>query len=116
MCESGYSPSLAHTCTRCSSSRRQGLLAATVIAALVALAVVVAIFKFLLSTKVVEEENVGWFHRRVLRAVPVQALKIVVVVWQILTQVRHNGWVREKNRLQDIGCSGVADERAGVQI
>lgn len=57
-----------------------------VIAALTALVAVASVFKFLLSTKV-EEKNMGWFHRRVLRAVPVQALKIVVVVWQILTQV-----------------------------
>lgn len=86
MCKRDYSPSLAHTCTRCSSSRRRGLLAATVIAALVAVLAVAAIVRFLLSTEV-EEENTGWFRRRVLRAVPVQALKIVVVVWQILTQV-----------------------------
>eukprot|EP00903_Cladosiphon_okamuranus_P006562 g6410.t1 len=85
VCETGYSPSLANTCTRCSSSRRRGLLAATVIAAVVAVLAVAAIFKFLLSTEV-EEEKIGWFHSRVLRAVPVQALKIVVVVWQILTQ------------------------------
>eukprot|EP00903_Cladosiphon_okamuranus_P021671 g19924.t1 len=32
------------------------------------------------------EKSIGWFHSRVLRTVPVQALKIVVVVWQILTQ------------------------------
>ena len=61
-------------------------MAATVIAALFALVGIALVFKFLLSAKV-EEKNVGWFHRRVLRAVPVQPLKIVVVVWQILTQV-----------------------------
>lgn len=61
-------------------------MAAIVIAALVAVFVVVTIFKLLLSTEN-EEGNVGCFRRRVLRAVPVQALKIIVVVWQILTQV-----------------------------
>ncbi|CAM9420392.1 unnamed protein product, partial [Hapterophycus canaliculatus] len=85
VCETDYSPSLAHTCTRCSSLRRQGLMAATVLVALVAVFAVVTIFKFLLSTEV-EEGNVGCFRRRVLRAVPSQALKIIVVVWQILTQ------------------------------
>lgn len=64
-----------------------GLLAATIIATSVAMFAVVAIFRFLVSTEI-EERNTGCFHRRVLRAVPVQALKIVVVVWQILTQVR----------------------------
>ncbi|CAM9792296.1 unnamed protein product, partial [Ectocarpus sp. 12 AP-2014] len=85
VCQTDYSPSFAHTCTRCSSSRRQGLTAATVIAAIGTVLAIVTIFKFLLSTEV-EERDVGCFYRRVLRAVPLQALKIVVVVWQILTQ------------------------------
>eukprot|EP00903_Cladosiphon_okamuranus_P018353 g16884.t2 len=33
-----------------------------------------------------EEGNAGCFRRRILRAIPLQALKIIVVVWQILTQ------------------------------
>ena len=87
LCETGYSPSLSHTCTQCSSSRRQGTIAAVVIAAIIAAVLsVVTSFNLLLSTEV-EERNTGWFHRRVLEAVPVQALKIIVVVWQILTQV-----------------------------
>ena len=64
-------------------------MAAAVIAALVAVFAVATIFKFLLSTEV-EEGNIGCFRRRVLRAVPVQALKIIVVVWQILTQVGYS--------------------------
>ena len=56
------------------------------IAALVAVFAVAKMLQYLLSAEL-EERRVGWFHRRVLRAVPVQALKIVVVVWQILTQV-----------------------------
>ncbi|CAM9385517.1 unnamed protein product [Laminaria digitata] len=85
VCEATYSSSLAHTCTRCSSSRRQGLMAATVIAAIVAIFAIVTIFRYMLSTEH-EEGNFGCFHRRVVRAVPLQALKIIVVVWQILTQ------------------------------
>eukprot|EP00903_Cladosiphon_okamuranus_P012529 g11732.t1 len=61
------------------------LLAATVIAALVLILAVAAIYKYLLSIEV-EEGTTGGLHRTVLRAVPVQALKIVVVVWQILIQ------------------------------
>lgn len=86
VCETDFSPSLAHTCTQCSSSRRQGLVAATIIAAFVAVFAVATTIKFLLSTEH-GEGNVGCFRRRVLQAVPVQALKIIVVVWQILTQV-----------------------------
>ncbi|CAM9479810.1 unnamed protein product [Ectocarpus fasciculatus] len=85
VCGDGYSPSLAHTCTRCSSSRRQGLMVATVFAALVAVGAIVATFRYLLSTEV-EERNIGCFHRRIFRAIPLQAFKIIIVVWQILTQ------------------------------
>ena len=75
-------------------------MAATVIATLVAVFAVVTIFKYLLSTEV-EEENRGCFRRRVLRAIPVQALKIIVVVWQIVTQVRYSA--REIRRSQRLG-------------
>ncbi|CAM9340915.1 unnamed protein product, partial [Hapterophycus canaliculatus] len=85
VCETGYSPSPYHTCTRCSTSRRQGVVAATVLAALFAVFAVLTVLRLLVSTEV-EEGNTGFFRRRVLRAVPVQALKIIVVVWQILTQ------------------------------
>ncbi|CAM9812920.1 unnamed protein product, partial [Ectocarpus sp. 6 AP-2014] len=85
VCETGYAPSLAHTCTRCSSSRREGSIAATVIAALVSVFTIVTIFQYMLSTQH-EEGIVGCFYRRILKAVPLQALKIIVVVWQILTQ------------------------------
>lgn len=54
-------------------------MAATVIAAIVTVFAIVTISKFLLSTEV-EERDDGCFHRRVLRAVPVQALNIIVVV------------------------------------
>ena len=63
-------------------------MAATVIATLLVVFALLVSFKFLLSTDV--EENIEGFRRRALRAVPVQALKIIVVVWQILTQVRYS--------------------------
>eukprot|EP00903_Cladosiphon_okamuranus_P018351 g16883.t1 len=86
VCETDYSPSLSYTCTRCSSSRRQGLMAATVVAALVVACVLVATVQYLVSTKQLEEGNAGCFRRKILRAIPLQGLKIIVVVWQILTQ------------------------------
>ncbi|CAM9114240.1 unnamed protein product [Ectocarpus sp. 8 AP-2014] len=85
VCDSDYSPSLAHTCTRCSSSRRHGFMSAAVIAALLVCIAIVKFVQYLWSTEL-GEENVRGFHQRVLRAVPVQALKIIVVAWQILTQ------------------------------
>ncbi|CAN0108913.1 unnamed protein product [Ectocarpus sp. 12 AP-2014] len=84
VCGDGYSPSLAHTCTRCSRSRRQGLMVATVFAALLAVCATGATFRYLLSTEF-EEKNIGCF-RKTFRAIPLQAFKIIIVVWQILTQ------------------------------
>lgn len=62
-------------------------MAATVIAALVVACVLVATVKYLVSAEQLEESDAGCFRRRILGAIPLQALKIVVVVWQILIQV-----------------------------
>lgn len=86
VCDTDYSPTLAHTCTRCSSSRRQGLVAAVVIGAIAAVFAIAIICQYMLSAEL-EDSRARRFHRRVLAAVPVQALKIIVVVWQIVTQV-----------------------------
>lgn len=61
-------------------------MVASAIVTLVAVVAIGVIVRYLLSTEV-EGEDARCFRRRVLRAVPVQALKIVVVTWQILTQV-----------------------------
>lgn len=57
------------------------------IAVIVTVIAIVAIVQYMLSTEH-EEGILGCFRRRVLGAVPVQSLQIIVVVWQILTQVR----------------------------
>ena len=62
-------------------------MAATVIGAVIAVCVVVLFCRYALSAEA-EEEEIGCLHRRVLRAIPLQALKIIVVVWQILTQAK----------------------------
>ncbi|CAM9749701.1 unnamed protein product [Ectocarpus sp. 4 AP-2014] len=86
VCGSDYVPSFAHTCTRCSSSRREGFVAVTIVGAVVAAIAIGVIFECMISIEV-EGDTTGCFlYRRVLRAVPVQALKIIVVVWQISTQ------------------------------
>ena len=73
--------------------------------------IVAKVVQYLLSTKL-EEEEFGCFHRRVLPAVPVQALKIVVVVWQVLTQVGASAldktWYMTGKLAEDI----LADKRA----
>ena len=62
-------------------------MAAAIIGALIAILVTVFVCQYVLSAEVNEDE-IGCFQGRILRAVPQQALKIIVVVWQILTQVR----------------------------
>lgn len=85
VCEVGYSPSLAHTCTRCSNSRQNGLVAIAAVVAVVTVCAIAVFLAHLLSTEP-EERGVGCLHRRVSRGLPLQAFKIVVVVWQIVTQ------------------------------
>eukprot|EP00752_Nemacystus_decipiens_P008612 g7691.t1 len=85
VCESGYASSLAHTCTRCSGSRRDGLVAAAVIVGTAALCVLVAFCAYLLSAETGERRR-GCIHQSVSAKFPLQSLKIIIVVWQILTQ------------------------------
>lgn len=61
-------------------------MAASVVAAFLAVYATSTIFRYLLSLEF-EETNIGSFHRKVHQAFPLQALKTVIVVWQILTQV-----------------------------
>lgn len=86
VCEAEYSSALSFTCTRCSSSRRQTLMVATVIIAILVFCAFVAFGTYLLSTEA-EERKADCLCRGTLRAPPLQAFKIIVVVWQILTQV-----------------------------
>lgn len=58
------------------------------VATILAVCALGALSAYLLSTKV-DEGGKTCIHHGMLRAVPLQALKNVVVVWQILTQVRN---------------------------
>ncbi|CAB1105335.1 unnamed protein product [Ectocarpus sp. CCAP 1310/34] len=83
VCESGYASSLAHTCTQCSSSRRNGFVVAAAIAVVAAVCAIVAICAHLISGEVSEQ---SCLHRRLSAMLPLQSFKIIIVVWQILTQ------------------------------
>lgn len=80
VCESGYSPSLGTTCTPCSGSKRQGLIAAGAIVMVVAVFAIMAFSAYLVSTDFNEREKCC-LHSRIIRAVPLQAFKIIIVVW-----------------------------------
>lgn len=74
-------------CSKCSNSVGGIILA--VVLSLVALAVAVAVVVYVMSGEARSEETgvIGCLARYI----PLQSIKIVVVVWQILTQVRMAG-------------------------
>ena len=84
VCSKSYSPGLNFVCQKCSDSTN-GIAVTVVIIALV-IAFGLTIFSYLVSAEV------GGAGRgivdRVTRWVPMQSIKIIVVAWQILTQVR----------------------------
>ena len=83
VCSKDYSPVLRRTCSKCSDSK-VGIVLAIVLGTLgTALGVIVALH--LLSE---EKEGTGrGIVDRIMRIIPFHTLKIVVVAWQILTQV-----------------------------
>lgn len=87
VCEDGYSPTLAYTCSKCSNG--EGIAFAAIVLLVVAAAVVVVIFHLVSDNR--DETNTRF--KRLTKALPVQGFKTVVVAWQILTQVRTPvGW------------------------
>ena len=61
-------------------------MAITVVAVFTVVCAVVMLAVYLVSTNVDDQRGTA-FHHKVLRGVPLQAFKSIVVVWQILTQV-----------------------------
>ena len=83
VCSDGYTAELGFACSRCSDSRGGLVLAAVLgVVALLALAAVV-------SHVTSGEAGRGGKNLvgRLTQYIPLQSLKIVVVAWQILTQV-----------------------------
>ena len=84
VCSDGYAPQLGFTCTKCLDAANGAVLASLVLVAIAFAAVAVASY-------VMSGERPGKRRgvvERVARFVPLQSIKIVVVSWQILTQVR----------------------------
>lgn len=84
VCSNGYTADLSLTCSKCSDSTGGIVLAAVLTA--VALAVVGTVVSHVMSGEV-RPEGAGTVGR-LRRYIPLQSLKIVIVAWQILTQVR----------------------------
>ena len=83
VCSKDYSPGLGRTCSKCSDSKVSTVLAIVLGTLGTAVGVIVALH--LLSEK---KEGAGrGIVDRIIRIIPLHTLKIVVVGWQILTQV-----------------------------
>lgn len=99
MCLDGYAPGTSYSCTRCAGATGQSATSLAVVILVVAVLVAVVVIADLMRV-VDERSDVGedgaqgvWEHRRsschrvLVRAFPITAIKTVVVVWQIVTQV-----------------------------
>jgi len=61
-------------------------MASVVVVAFLVAAAIAATLRYLLSTKF-DDRGVGCINRSMLQAFPLQSFKIIIVVWQILTEV-----------------------------
>ena len=84
VCSEEYAMTLSFTCTECVDTR--GGIAIMAVVAVFSLCAVSALLVHLVSGEV-DGARQGLIHR-VTKRLPLQSIKIVVVVWQILTQVR----------------------------
>ncbi|CAM9183884.1 unnamed protein product, partial [Ectocarpus sp. 12 AP-2014] len=112
VCAAGYSPGYSRTCKSCmGDSKKSALVFAAAIGAL-ALAAVVALVSRLVSVVEVgprqqQQGSKGWrrtcsaWQARVRQTVPLTAVKIVVVVWQIVTQYSDVAGVEYPGAYQD---------------
>ena len=86
VCEDGYSSTLAFTCNECSGSSRIALLVVVVVAIGVAAVMAAYLTAFLVSMEKTEARMTRPYVK-LLNYLPLPAIKIIIVLWQILTQV-----------------------------
>ncbi|CAM9448508.1 unnamed protein product, partial [Hapterophycus canaliculatus] len=95
VCVAGYSPGYSYTCKSCLGDNRRRALGVT--AGIAAIAAAAAIFMVVKLSSVVEagpptklksrwQQKCSEWQARMRRRVPLTAFKIMVVVWQIVTQ------------------------------
>lgn len=84
VCSDGYVGNLGFSCTECVEGTG-GIVLAVAVSVIVLFAAVV-IVTYLVSGEL-EDDGTG-FLDRARRYLPLKSIKIVVVVWQIITQVR----------------------------
>ena len=87
VCNNNFVKGPGFACTKCSENV-WGILAAVVCS-------ILAVVMTVLAVKYVISANMGvgrGFFSRMLRRVPLQSVKIIIVAWQILTQVSFEMW------------------------
>ena len=94
-CEAGYASGFQYSCYRCHGSEKGAAIGGAVAALVIALVVVTLMVAYLV--RVVDhptsegvrrwEKRLSDFRDGLVRAISFTAIKIVVVAWQIITQV-----------------------------
>lgn len=84
ICSDGYTAGLGFACDKCSNTA--GGIVLAVFFVVIALVVVVSIACYLIFYE--HERGRQGLVERMARYVPLQSLKVVIVSWQIITQVR----------------------------
>ena len=85
VCGDGYVATLGFSCDRCSGNTKSVVV--TSIFTGVSAFIAAAIIRYLMSSEI--QGGGRGIVDRMTRHVPVQAMKIIIVAWQILTQVTH---------------------------
>ena len=85
VCSDGYSAQLSFVCSKCPENNAAGIVVAVALA-IGALFVAVAVVSYVMSGEAGLGAGQGLVER-LARYIPLQSVKIVIVAWQILTQV-----------------------------
>lgn len=83
MCADAYAISKPHTCVECQEKDEGGM---EIIAVLASILVLTGIIVFWYMISVIGGVTEHRMSQRILQYVPTQTLKIVLIVWQIVTQ------------------------------
>ena len=87
VCEKGYSSTLAFTCKKCSDSNTTTALTVSIVVMIIAAAGGAYLTVYLVSVEPDSARTTRPHVRLLHQYIPLQAIKTLVVLWQILTQV-----------------------------
>ena len=96
-CDEGYASGFQYKCHSCQGSDKWPAIGGAVAVLVVTISAVALILAYLVSVveRPIPERRGKWeiralnFRDRLVRVIPLTAIKIVLVSWQIITQVKH---------------------------